>query len=773
MIIYKNTAAGFKNDVDSNNIVECIEIAMLEKFGRKVAPNEKISWQNSLGFMERVVRRSGVADDCGVLVEYVVPATANRVDFIISGQDENKNDNFVIVELKQWQTAECTDKDGIVKTFINGGLRETTHPSYQASSYLAFLKDYNEDISEGIISPYSCAVLHNYIERDPEPLKNKIYNNIVAETPIYFKDDQEKLENFIKKYVGKGKGVEILYKIESGRIKPTKKLIDYVSSLFLGNKEFILLDEQKVAFELAYNNVLEETDQKSVVIIKGGPGTGKSVISMNLLGSFLKENLNVKFVAPNSSFRDVMINSLSGDNTKTRLNSLFKGSAGFFDAKENTFDVIVVDEAHRLKNGTACQYMGDNQVEDIIKASKKSVFFVDDDQVIRPEDIGSTSEITRVAKKLNVKIYEIELTAQFRCAGAEGYINWLDHTLQIKDTANFNGWDKKDFDFKIFSDPNQMYQAIKKMNDEGHKSRVLAGYAWKWTSADEGNNNSEVCDIEVPEFDFRLPWNSRRVGTTWAIDESGINQVGCIHTSQGLEFEYVGVIIGDDLKFNPKTLSFYTDWNSYKDKKGKQTLKDNPEKLNKLVRNIYKILMTRGIRGCYVYFVNKEVENYFKDRIEGVTIKKEENIIKQKVLSPYAGAMVNLPLYESVGCGDFMIAGHSHPETVPVRKSYLSGGSKYFVLKVTGDSMNKAGIKDGDLVLCVKNYHPENGNKVVALIGSDATIKEYHNDGSTVTLTPRSDNPRHQPLIFTDNEEMKVLGVVVRVMREEDIKDEI
>lgn len=771
MIIYKNTAGGFKNDVDSNNIVQCIEIAMLEKFGRRVAPNEKISWQNSLGFMERVVRRSKVADDCGILVEYVVPATANRVDFIISGQDEDKNDNFIIVELKQWQKAESTDKNGIVKTFINGGLRETTHPSYQASSYMTFLKDYNEDISSGEISPYSCAVLHNYIEQKPEPLKDEIYTDVILNTPIYFKDDQEKLEKFIKKYVGEGKGSEILYKIESGKIKPTKKLIDYVSSLFLGNKEFVLLDEQKVAYELAYHSVTKEKNEKSVVIIKGGPGTGKSVISMNLLGGFLKEELNVKFVAPNSSFRDVMINSLSRDNTKIRLNSLFKGSAGFVDSEKNIFDVIIVDEAHRLKNSMAYQYMGENQVEDIVKAAKKSIFFVDDNQVIRPEDIGSTSEVYRVAEKFNAKVYEIELTAQFRCAGAEGYINWLDHTLQIHDTANFNGWDKKDFDFQVFDNPNDLYKQIKEKSSNGHKARVLAGYAWKWTSADEGNSNGEICDVQVPEFDFKLPWNSRRVGTTWAIDEAGINQVGCIHTSQGLEFDYVGVIIGDDLKFNPKTLSFYTDWKNYKDVKGKQTLKNDLEKLNKLVKNIYKILMTRGMKGCYVYFTDKETEKYFKSRMgnniaEEKPISIEKEISPKIVKSPYAKEMISLPIFDSVGCGELMFADSISNENIEVPVEYMSKGSKYFVLRTTGDSMNKAGINDGDLVLCRKNYHPEIGNKVVALIGDDATIKEYHRENGVVVLKPCSTNPKHESMKFTDNEEMSVQAVVVRVLEE-------
>jgi SOS-response transcriptional repressor LexA len=769
MIIYKNTVGGFKDDVDSNHIVEKIRQEMLDNYGRRVAPNEERSWHESLGYMERVVRRSDVANDCGVLVEYMIPSTSNRVDFIIAGHDEDNNDNFIIVELKQWQKANSTEKDGVVRTFINGGERDVTHPSYQAFSYKAFLKDYNEDIESGCVSPYSCAVLHNYVEQRPEPLRSKIYDEIINDTPIYFKDDQEKLEKFINKYVGKGKGLDILYKIESGKIKPTKKLIDYVSGLFKGNKEFVLLDEQKIAFETAVSIIKNNVDEKSVLIIKGGPGTGKSVISMNLLGEFLNNDLNVKFVAPNSSFRDVMIESLAKTNSRVRLKSLFKGSAGFLDVEENTFDVIIVDEAHRLKNGMAYQYLGDNQVEDIIKASKKTIFFIDDNQVIRPEDIGSTIEVKRVADKLNAKLYEVELVAQFRCAGAEGYINWLDHVLQIRDTANFDGWDKKDFDFRVFDNPRDLYEEIKLRHSEGKKARLLAGYAWKWTSADEGNGNSQVCDVEVPEFDFKLPWNSRTSGTTWAIDESGISQVGCIHTSQGLEFDYVGVIVGDDLKFDPVSFSFKTDWKSYKDIKGKQSLKNNPEKLNKLVRNIYKILMTRGMKGCYVYFTDKETEKYFKSRMKKIVLAQKIEITTKKVIpSPYSGIMVDLPLFESVGCGPAMFANTIPEEMIAVRKDYLSGGSKYFVLRVTGDSMNKTGINDGDLVLCRKDYHPENGNRVVAQIGDDATIKEYYNDGKTVTLKPCSDNPKHQPLTFTDNEEMKVLGVVVRVLEREE-----
>lgn len=611
MILYQGIAKEFVEITETNQIVPILEAVFKEKLGRKIPPAEISAYTNSLPYMGRVVRRSGIADDCGILIEYIIPLTSNRIDFLVAGEDDEGNKNFIIIELKQWQNAEATDSDGIVRTLLAGGVRETTHPSYQANSYKLFLSDFNENIASGSIKAFACACLHNYAQKNPEPLMERQYEDVVIDAPIYFRDDQDELENFLLKYVNKGKGKDILYQIESGKIKPTKKLIDHVSELFKGNQQFVLLDEQKVAFEKACS-IAKDTSVKSVVIIKGGPGTGKSVISVNLLGQLLKDELNTIFVAPNSSFRDVMKKRLSQEHSSVRVGNLFKGSGGFVGTDPDTFDALIVDEAHRLKKKGAYMYQGENQVEDIIKASKTSIFFIDDDQSIRTEDIGSVNEIKRLAVEYRAEIYEIELTAQFRCSGAEGYINWINNTLQIKETANFDGWDNSDYEFKIFSDPNKLQEAIIAKHDDGNSARILAGYAWKWTSISDGNSDSEVEDVEIPEFDFNMPWNSRKVGTTWAIDQSGIDQAGCIHTSQGLEFDYVGVIVGDDLTFDPKTLTYNTDYYAYKDTQGKRGLKDNPQELNRLVRNIYKILMTRGMKGCYVYFTDRETESYFR-----------------------------------------------------------------------------------------------------------------------------------------------------------------
>lgn len=624
MIVYEATAKKFISDVDSNQILTEIEKAFQDKLGRGIPPSEVSAYTNSLPHMERVVRRSNVAEDCGILIEYKIPLTNFRIDFVIAGTDAQGNKNFVIVELKQWQKAIVAEGDGLVESYTGSGQRIVTHPSYQALRYKDFISDFNEVIYGGAVKAYSCAYLHNYPTKEPEPLLDSKYEKVIQGSPIYFRDDQSKLEAYLAKYVKHGKGMNILYEINNGKIRPSKKLIDHVSSMFEGNQNYILLDEQKVAFETARS--IANKKEKSVVIIKGGPGTGKSVISVNLVSSLLKDGLNAIFVAPNSSFRDALIKRLTREHPAQRIKNIFKGSAAFYDSNENEFDVLVVDEAHRLKKRGAFMYQGQNQVDDVIKASKTSIFFIDDDQAVRPEDIGTVKELKKIAQLNDAKIYEMELTAQFRCAGAEGYINWINDVLQIKETANYDGWDKKSFDFKIFDNPNDLREAINKKSKQNNAARILAGYAWEWTSASAGNNDGEVKDVVIPEFDFSMPWNSRKIGTTWAIDDRGIEQVGCIHTSQGLEFDYVGVIVGDDLSFNNEQKVFSTDYKKYKDKTGKKGLQEKPEELNRLVRNIYKVLMTRGMKGCYIYFTDKETEKYFKSRLlHTVSVPQQEN----------------------------------------------------------------------------------------------------------------------------------------------------
>ncbi|MEK3883651.1 DUF2075 domain-containing protein [Paenibacillus sp. PL2-23] len=615
MIIYSSSVADFKEAVDDNKIANSIESAFIEKLGKRPSVSEWRSWNNSMQFMERIVRNSKVADDCGVMIEFNIPATSKRVDFIISGEDEQGSRNFIIVEMKQWQEAWATDKEDVVKTSINGAVRETTHPSYQAWSYRQYMMDMNTAVYEKDIGARSVAFLHNYREKQPEPLKSRQYEKTIQEAPMFLQHETKKLQEFIFRYVGKGKGMELLYDIENGRIAPSKSLVEHIHSLFEGNSSFILLDEQKVAYETIMT-LAKKQDRKRTIIIKGGPGTGKSVISINALGGLLREGLNTKFVAPNSSFRNVLIEMLTEQSSKSKMRtkSLFMGSGSFVDA-ENQFDVLVVDEAHRLKGKGSYMYKGVNQIEDIMKSANTSVFFIDDNQRIRPDDIGTIDGIKRAAQELGVEVHEYTLFSQFRCSGAEGYLNWVDDVLGIQDTGNYGGWDKDAFDFRIVESPNRLKELIEDKQKNGHRARMLAGYAWNWTTPKEGNSNGQIDDVIIEEHGFRMPWNGYLIRESWAVHPDGVNQVGCVHTTQGLEFDYVGVIIGHDLKLNPETGQLYADYNEYKDKTGKKGLKQDPERLNALVKNIYKVLLSRGMKGCYVYCRDQELAAYMKRRL--------------------------------------------------------------------------------------------------------------------------------------------------------------
>lgn len=623
MIIYQNSVTGFQSDVDNNQIADKIEQEFIEKIGHTVSPSEKSSWNNSLYRMGTIVRLSKLPDTCWILIEYNIPSTSKRIDFLICGHDQHNQKNFIIVELKQWEKATTTDMPYLVNTFIHGNYHDVAHPSYQAYSYKHFLCDMSTAVYEKNIHSYSCAYLHNYKAGKKEPLLDKKYAEFYLDTPIFFKDDAPKLEKFFHEYVGRGNGDTIVQDFVSSKIKPSKKFIEYVSDLFQHNPAYILLDEQVIA----YANIMKYTcasDKRTTIIVNGGPGTGKSVVAMNVFVDLLKSGKNALFVAPNSSFKTAMIDVLAWHKVKAknRLMKIFSGSTKFCEVSPLSYDVLIVDEAHRLKAKGTYMYKGDSQVEDIIKASRVNVFFIDDEQRIRPNDEGSMDYVESVAKKNHSEVIKVELKAQFRCSGADGFVNWVEHTLQIRDTANFDGWDKESFEFKIMDSPQDLEKYIQRKRINGYTARIVAGFAWPWTAAKDGNPDAEIADVKIAEYGYARPWNSRHDQYTWAIDESKSHQIGCIHTSQGLEFDYVGVILGRDIYYDPDTHTVNGDYENYYDKTGKSGLRNKPDELTQYIKNIYRVLMTRGIKGCTIFCCDKNLQAYMKNRANLIESKK-------------------------------------------------------------------------------------------------------------------------------------------------------
>jgi len=389
-----------------------------------------------------------------------------------------------------------------------------------------------------------------------------------------------------------------------------------------GNEEFIMLDKQKVIFEkiLRIARESKNDDKKRILIVEGGPGTGKSVLAVNLLVKLTSENMVAQYVTKNQAPRYVYGAKLKGSMKKSAVDNLFSGSGSFCSTEENTFDVILADEAHRLNEKSGLyQNLGENQIKEIINASKFTVFFIDESQRVTLKDVGTKENILHFAKEFRALVYETEeLDSQFRCNGSDGYITWLDDLLQIDETANFDTVDDMSFDIRIFKNPDDMRKAIEEKNSLNNRSRIVAGYCWNWIS--EGKNRSDVFDITIPEFNFNMSWNLGSTNT-WAIDADSIDEAGCIHTCQGLEFEYVGVIIGDDLRYERGEIITNHKKRSKTDQslKGLKTKYKNPEEAayvaDKIIKNTYRTLLTRGMIGCYIYCTDKGLEEYLEKRI--------------------------------------------------------------------------------------------------------------------------------------------------------------
>ena len=617
MIVYKKKKPEFLEDIDSGEIGEIVSKSVFKSLGIRVGHGEKHSWGNSLEYMSQVLAPDEVSPESFVSIEYRIPRTSNRIDFLISGQDSQGLSNLLIIELKQWSEAERTNEDAIVQTRIGGGLRRVVHPSYQAWSYASLLRGFNEAVHSGEIHLHPCAFLHNY--RRDGVLDHSSYNQHLANAPLFCQGDRKELRKFIADKVTAGDHSDIVSRIDSSNVRPSKILAEKVGEMLRGNQEFVMIDSQKLVYERAMSFSSSANDKKKkVLLVQGGPGTGKSVIAINLLAKLTNAGKMVQYVTKNSAPREVYSSLLTNTFKKTEISSLFKGSGSYVDTKYNDFDVLIVDEAHRLNEKSGLFYnKGENQIKELIYSSKVSIFFVDDAQRIHIKDIGDSDEIRKWANEFDAEIEEIELTSQFRCTGSDGYLAWVDHVLGIRETSNYDLYELN-YDFQVFDSPADMRDEIFEKNKINNKSRLVAGYCWDWVS----KKNSKAKDISLPPYDFSMQWNLGDDGMLWMIKNNSVQQIGCIHTCQGLELDYIGVIIGPDLQMKNGQLITDPKSRSKNDRSifgWKKQMKAAPEvtlkKLDSIIRNTYRTLMTRGMKGCYVHAVDKELNEYFKASI--------------------------------------------------------------------------------------------------------------------------------------------------------------
>ena len=614
MIVYSGNKKQFQKDIINGVIADRID-SLFAKFGiSKESYSEFNSWQSSLPRMGLIISDQRISDDVQVALEYQIPLTSKRVDFMVAGSDGSR-DNVVIVELKQWENCSATSRENVVIAYTGGANREVAHPSQQAYSYAKLIEHFNESVRENNIGLVPCAYLHNYKERNRASICHSKYSEAISDAPLFLQEDGEKLSDFICRYASKPSENRLFEIIEYGKLKPSKSLQETVGSILNGNDEFEMIDEQLVAYstvlKLVENKINDK--RKHTIIVEGGPGTGKSVIAINLLAKILNAGYSCTYVTKNGAPRYTFSESLiKGKHKIGFLKGLFKGSGSFFDVPDDTFDCILADEAHRLnlKSGMYGN-LGENQVAEIIKASRICVFFVDEDQIVTMKDIGTVEEIKKQARLLDSEIHcgeSLKLTSQFRCNGSDGYLAFLDDILQIRRTANAFSFDL-DYDIRIFNDPCEMREALREKNTN-NKARMIAGYCYPWVS-DKDKSRMDI----VLDGGFEAQWNFET--NSFATAPDSFEQVGCIHSTQGLEFEYVGIIIGNDLQFKDgKVITDYTERYLKRDKTISNVRTDADRALaDRIIRNTYKTLLSRGQKGCFIYCQNRDLSGYISDRL--------------------------------------------------------------------------------------------------------------------------------------------------------------
>lgn len=611
MILYSSSKTAFNNDINDKSIIDILNNKMKEKMYHYTSESEKSSWENSLEYISEVISSSNLPDDCTIILEYNLPISSSRIDLMITGFDEQNNKKVLLFELKQWSKANIVpDSDILLETYVGNALRRVVHPAYQVITYRDLLCDYNKYIQDENVLVIPCVIMHNYV---PDNIINSsLFSKILKDVNMFYKEDFNKLVDFINCSFIKGDNGQIINSIDKSEFYPSKKLQDAIKDLMDGKEYFKLIDSQMVIYDELLRNI--DNSENSVSIVDGGPGTGKSVIAINLLVEMIKQGKMSQYVSRNTAPRAIYSYELKGTMNKNNIDNLFKTSGSYTSVDEEIFDCLIVDEAHCLteKSGLFNNY-GENQIKEIIKSSKHSVFFIDEKQKVHLNDIGTIDEIEKWANKYNKKIYKYSLLSQFRCNNSGNYLDFVDYILGIKN--DFEG-NIGNYEFKMCDSPNELKKIIEEKNKK-YKARIIAGYCWNWDKKEI--DNSDYHDIKIG--DFGISWNLG-AKQTFAVDDS-INEAGCIHSVQGLEFDYVGIIIGNDLlyKNNKLITDFHNHASTDPSFKGiKKLEKEDSQYANlvadKLIRNIYRVLLTRGIKGCYVYCVDESLNNYFKNLIK-------------------------------------------------------------------------------------------------------------------------------------------------------------
>jgi len=619
-VIYQETQTQFFDDVLNNVVVrkmlDAVRAIWLTPWKSEIA-----AWENNAPRIKNLLELSGV-NDVYITFEYLVPYNTKRIDCMLYGKDGNNKWNVVHIELKQWSNSwvkASASNGNFVEAFTWWASRIVAHPSQQVEGYNDYLTWFVDVLSTDELWLFGMAYCYNYMREDGVALYDHSYDELQKKFRTYSWNEVKELAATIHNILKKGDGFSVFNKMSLSAIKPSKKLLESASNMIheWNVKAFSLIDDQIIAKNMIMDKIkkIHKTKQKSIIIVKWWPWTWKTVIALNIIAELAKKKISVAYATKSKPLREWILNKLPKWSSAKKL---FRWVFDFIpnNCDVNWIDVLLVDEAHRVAQSANHQYMrldertNLTQLETLIRAAKVWIYFIDDLQAIRWVEICTSDMINNIALEYKCDVEEVELKSQFRCNWSNNYLDWLESVLYNKEiTSHFS---KDEFDFQVITSPEELYSKIKQKNEqEWSTARLVAWFCWPWSSSLDEHWNL-VNDVKI--WNFAMPWETKdsikKIPSgyvkwyEWAYKPEGIKQIWCVYTAQWFEFDYIWVIIWPDLKFESGRL--VTDKNATKD----PVLKRSWDEIDWYIRNIYRVLMSRGMKGCYVYACDKDLRDY-------------------------------------------------------------------------------------------------------------------------------------------------------------------
>ena len=598
----------------SKTLVEKLSTQMLFQMGNSPSPAEKRSWENSLIEIAELFIQCGLGD-VNLLVEYQLPYSSKRIDVIALGSNpKNESPTVIVIELKQWTSASLIEGALDSLRIDSYGNTPILHPAVQVSRYCEYLSDFNRFVSDENTSLFGIAYLHNWMDT-----KNQALDLIqpTSQGMLFTGIQKSDLKDFLTARISPKFSDQITDNFLNSRIAPTKQLMQLAAEEVKNREQFRLLDEQQIAYSMVMKALrdADASNTKTAVIITGGPGTGKSVIALSLLGELSRRGKTTLHATGSKAFRN-SLRKIAGARSP-QVQKLFSYFNSFMSAERNSLDVIICDEAHRIRETSANRYTkadlrtGTPQLHELLNVARVPVFLLDSNQVVRKGETGTPDYIESEAMSMGLNVIRVDLDGQFRCGGSRLYENWLNGVLNLDHSENISWTKDPNFNVFVAESPEEIESMLKKFESEGYKSRITAGYCWTWN--DPNDDGTLPKDVKIGNWS--KPWNvkgDRGVGgylsgELWAIDPKGFDQIGCVYTAQGFEYDWNAVIFGPDLVW--RSGEWVADRNGSKDPAMRGIA---PEHFETLVKNTYKVLLTRGLVGTLIYSVDEETQEYFK-----------------------------------------------------------------------------------------------------------------------------------------------------------------